>query len=74
MPLKLVRAVNYAGNYAYAPPQEEALIDTDSIKLVVPTEARGTGPFVRVIFKDGAELVCVGMPRDFLPTDSEEVR
>jgi hypothetical protein len=66
MPLKKVQRLNFSGNYAYAPPVEEAVINTDHITSVVPTEARGQGPFVLIRFTDGSTHVCVGCPEDFV--------
>ncbi len=49
------------GAYSYARPQEDALLDLDSVESVRPdTEERGTGPFLRVRFKSGAEWVVIG--------------
>jgi hypothetical protein len=65
--LKLVKRLNYDCQYAYAPPQEDAVINLDRIVSVVSTDARGIGPFVAIRFVDGTSMTCVGEPRDFIP-------
>lgn len=60
-----VKRLNYSAPYNYAPPQEPAVVNTDDISHVVCTEARGSGPFVLVRFRDGTEMVCVGSPEMF---------
>jgi hypothetical protein len=66
MSLKKILFLNYNSEYAYAPPQVEALINTDHITTCVPVEARGSGPFVRITFTNRDSLVAVGKPEDFL--------
>jgi hypothetical protein len=64
--LMRVKRLNYNTHYAYAPPQEDAVINLMDVQSVVPIEARGSGPFVVVRFRDGATMTCVGEPRDFV--------
>ena len=65
--LKKVKYQNWrAPNFAYAPPTEDAVIQTDRIVSVTPTESRGSGPFVLVKFDDGTSMTCIGKPEDFL--------
>lgn len=62
-----VKYLNFETSYQYAPPQQEGVINTDAIQSVVTTDARGSGPFVKIQFRDGRTMVCVGKPTDFLP-------
>ena len=64
--LKKVKYLNWSGNFAYAPPQEDCIINTDEVISVVPTEARGSGPFMLVKMSDGSKLTLVGVPEDLL--------
>jgi hypothetical protein len=68
LPCMLIRVkrLNYDTNYAYAPPQEDAVVNLADVRSVVETDARGTGPFVRVTFRDGSTMTCCGVPGDFL--------
>jgi hypothetical protein len=66
MPLIKVKRLNYNTDYAYAPPQEDAVINSDDVQSVTETDARGTGPFVVVRFRDGQTMTCVGRPGDFV--------
>lgn len=65
MILKQVKALDCGANYSYAPPQVDALINLDDIQSVIPIDARGSGPFVMVRFKNGQTLTCIGVPSDF---------
>lgn len=62
-----VKALNYNTDYTYAPPQEDAVINTDDIQSVQKCDARGWGPFVCVTFTNGNKLTCAGVPGDFVP-------
>ncbi len=62
-----VKRLNYNGNYAYAPPQEDAVINTEEIVSAVPTEARGEGPFLLVHFTTGDTMTMVGTLDMLLP-------
>jgi hypothetical protein len=64
--LKKVQKLNYSADYTYAPPQVDALVNTDEVATVWPVEARGSGPFVAVKLKTGETIVCVGTVDDFL--------
>lgn len=64
--LKKVKYLNWNGNFAYAPPQEDCIINTDEVISAVPTEARGSGPFMLVKMSDGSKLTLVGVPEDLL--------
>jgi hypothetical protein len=74
MPLIRARVQDWSGDFAFAPPTKESLINTDDIQSVRPTESRGIGPFVKVRFRDGTELICVGTVADFLPGAEESDR
>lgn len=69
MNLKLVKMLDYNQSYAHAPAQVDAVVQTNQIVSVVPTEARGNGPFVRINLKDGTHIVCVGKPIDFVEVE-----
>jgi hypothetical protein len=60
MGLVRVERLNYEANYAYAPPSEVAYINTEDIQQAYPTEARGSGPFFAVRFRDGKNITCRG--------------
>lgn len=57
MPLIKLRYQNWkSSSYAYAPPLEDILINTDEIVHVShldPSETRGSGPFCRVKLQNG---------------------
>lgn len=72
MALIKVRMVDYSQNYSYAPPQEDAILNTEEIVSAVPTEARGDGPFLRVNLKDGTRMVIVGTVDDVLQPPSSK--
>ncbi len=67
--LKKVYVLDYSANYAYAPPKVEALINTDEIVSATPTDARGSGPFMLVRFRDGSNLTVVGTVDALLPNE-----
>lgn len=69
MPLIRVKAQDWSGDFAFAPPTVDTLVNTDEVQSVMPCESRGTGPFVRVRFRDGKELICVGVVMDFLKAE-----
>lgn len=62
-----VKRLNWQANYAYAPPQEDAVINTEEVVSAVPTEACGSGPFLSVRFRDGSSMTVVGTPDLLLP-------
>ncbi len=66
MPLIRVLALDYHANYAYAPPAVESAVNTDEILSVVPTDARGTGPFVQITLRNGSSLTCRGTVEEIL--------
>lgn len=64
-----VQYIDYSGNYAYAPPTEEAVINTDeivSITPIRPENTRSSYALVKVRFRDGRTLDIVGKPSDFV--------
>ena len=73
-----VRRLNYQRDYAYAPPQEDAVINTEDVVQAYPTEARGPGPFTLVKFRDGTSCTIAGTLDQLVPDESalsrEEVR
>lgn len=71
--LKLVKFIDYDANYAYAPPEKEATINTQYIISAVPISpenTRSSSPVVRLNFHDGSSMVVVGTPRDFIEMES----
>jgi hypothetical protein len=65
MPLIKVKAQDWSGDFAFAPPTYETLVNTDDVQLVRPCESRGIGPFFKIRFRDGKEVICVGTINDF---------
>lgn len=71
--LKLVKYLDYSGNYAYAPPTLEAVIDTAEIQRVtpiLPENSRSSYALVKIRFKDGSIMDVVGYVRDFVEIES----
>ncbi len=64
--LKKVKKLDYGSDYAYAPPQVDAVVNTTEIVTAWPVEARGSGPFVAVKLTTGETITCVGTVDDFL--------
>lgn len=72
MTLRKVEFIDRSGNYAYAPPTREAVINLDeiiSIKEIAPENTRSSYPLVRIRFRDGSLLDVVGQPIDFVETN-----
>ena len=59
-----VERQDWGANFAYAPPLVEAVINTDDIVTAVPCESRGVGPFMKVKFRNGDEMIIRGKPSD----------
>lgn len=74
--LKAVKFIDYNANYAYAPPEEDAVINTDEIVSVVAIRReytrRAFDDTVRIKFKDGSWLDVLGEPHDFIEIKSAE--
>jgi hypothetical protein len=66
MALIMVRRLNFDAQTAYAPPQEDAILNTEDVLSVVQTEARGSGPFLYVRFRNGDGMTIVGDVGGFL--------
>lgn len=64
--LKKVKLLDYHGNYAYAPPAVDSIVNTDDITSAKPCEARGIGPFLSIKFKDGRTETMVGTIEELL--------
>jgi hypothetical protein len=68
--LKAVKFIDYNANYAYSPPERDAVINTHEIITVVPIERGSTRrPFddlVRIRFHDGSWMDVIGKPGDFV--------
>jgi hypothetical protein len=72
MPLKRVQMLDYHANYAYAPPAVDAVVNTEEIVSARPTDARGSGPFVAIKFRDGTSMTIVRTVDDLLTGAKEE--
>jgi hypothetical protein len=57
-----VKYLDYEATTAYAPPQRDGVLNTEEVVTAVPTEARGSGPFLLVRFRDGSQMTIVGEP------------
>lgn len=57
-----VRRQNWEANFAYAPPLEDAVINTREVVWAVPTQSRGEGPFTLIRFRDGTSMIVKGTP------------
>lgn len=66
-----VKWQNWEANFSYAPPTEDAVINTDDVARAVPAESRGSGPFTRVTFRDGSSMTVLGTPEQFLVAESK---
>jgi hypothetical protein len=66
MALMKVRRLNFDFTTAYAPPQEDAVLNTEDVVSVVKTEARGSGPFLYVQLRTGNDMTIVGDVDGFL--------
>ena len=64
MPLKQVQVLDYNASYSYAPPQRDAVINTDHIVSAVPVESRCSQPTMFVRFTDGSHQTVIGIPED----------
>ena len=63
--LKKVKAQDYTQDYAYAPHVVEMLLNTDDIVSIQPTDARGSGPWLRVSMRNGKWFNVEGTIADF---------
>lgn len=68
--LKIVRYIDYKANYAYSPPDEEAVINTEEIVTatqILRVNTRRPFDFItRIKFKDGSTMDVIGKPSDFV--------
>lgn len=55
-----VKMLDYSAGFAYAPPQVDALVNTDHVVSAKPTEARGSGPFLCLKMVGGETVTVVG--------------
>jgi hypothetical protein len=69
MPLIRVKAQDWSGNFAFAPPTRESLVNTDDVQSVRPCESCGIGPFFKIRFRDGTELICEGTINDYFANE-----
>jgi len=70
--LKKVRRIKDNMLYAYAPPAEDAVIQTNELIMVTQSETRRSEPCVRLLFRDGSQMDCLGRPQDFLDSAVED--
>jgi hypothetical protein len=69
MTLRKVEFLDRSGEYAYAPPKREAVINLDEILSVVPVAPennRFSYALVDIRFRDGSTLQVIGKPSDFI--------
>lgn len=70
--LKRVQFIDYNADYAYSPPERDAVINLSEIVSIVPIERGNTRrPFddlVSIRFRDGSKLHVIGKPEDFVPS------
>lgn len=67
--LMAVTHIDYRGNYAFAPPTDEAVINLDEIVAITtirPENTRSSYALVKVRFRDGSTLDVIGKPSDFM--------
>lgn len=68
--LRQVKFIDYDANYAYSPPERDAVINLDEIVSVVAIERGATrrafDDLVRIRFRDGSILDVIGKPGDFV--------
>ena len=64
--IKKVYVIDYDAWNSYAPPQKEAVINTEHIVSAVPCESRFSEPTMLVRFTDGSHQTVVGKPEDLL--------
>lgn len=60
MPLVMLECLDYDACYAYAPPSVDVLINPDHVTDVRPCDARGIGPFARIVLVDKRSYVARG--------------
>lgn len=67
--MKIVQAVNYGGNYAYAPGSISAVINLANVNsaILIPRENTRNAfeDITRLHFNDGSYLDVFGKPEDF---------
>jgi hypothetical protein len=66
MALKIVQSQDWSGNFAYAPPLKDTVLNTDDIISVRECESRGSGPWVSVTMRNGEKFTVKGTPQDFV--------
>lgn len=68
--LRIVKYIDYEANYAYSPPEAEAVINTEEIVAVTAIQREYTRrPFddiCRIRLKDGTWMDVIGKPSDFI--------
>ncbi len=64
--LKKVKYQNWNARFAYAPPLEDLVINTEEIVHAEPCKSRGVGPFVKITFRYGGEKIVQGTVEDLL--------
>ena len=68
--LKLIRVIDYDGNYVYSPPDVEAVVNTEEIAsaMILPrgSTRRAFDDVTRLFFRDGTSKDMIGKPRDLI--------
>lgn len=67
--LRKVEFIDRSGNYAYAPPSREAVINMDEVVSIVPIppeNTRSSYALVHIRFHDGSSLDVIGKLSDFV--------
>lgn len=70
--LRRVRWQDWSGNFAYAPPVRDGVLNDAEIVSVTPCESRGPGPWVKVSLRNGEQMICQGKPDDFTDKGGEQ--
>lgn len=64
--LKILKAQDWSGNFAYAPPLRDLLVNTDHVVSAQVCESRGAGPWYSLKLIDGKVHTVQGHPSDLL--------
>ncbi len=64
--MKLLRTQDWSGDFAYAPPLRDTVINLDDVASAVECDSRGSGPWMRVTLRSGGSFVAQGRPSDLV--------
>lgn len=62
--LKSVKYQDWNASFSYAPPLRDAVINTEELVSAVTTDSRGSGPWMRLSFRNGETMTVQGTPLD----------